>query len=259
MKKIFLLLSVSLFLVSCLGKDEYIISGTAKGIENGKTIILETQDPTGMGLKSIDTVKVENGKFEIKGKVTEPSFHMLQVESINGKIPFILENGKITIEINKDSLNKSKISGTYNNDEFVKFNEELIQIQKSLIDFQKKNTPMMNEAQQKVPKDTVVINKLMQEFSKIQQNVTEVSKKKYLSYSETHPKSYITVLIIQGMMNDPSVDLKKVEKLFAGLDESLKTTVPGKTIKTKLDQAKMSSVNATPPVDATHPTAGDAK
>jgi hypothetical protein len=126
MKKIILLLSATVVLISCskVGKDEFIISGTATGVENGKTIVLETQDATG-GLLAVDTVKVENGKFEIKGKVTEPAFHMLQLEAATGKIPFILENGEIIIAINKDSINKSKISGTYNNDEFVVFNEEL--------------------------------------------------------------------------------------------------------------------------------------
>jgi hypothetical protein len=38
---------------------------TAKGVENGKTIILERQDESGMTV-AVDTVKVENGKFEIK-------------------------------------------------------------------------------------------------------------------------------------------------------------------------------------------------
>jgi len=239
MKKIVLLLSATVVLISCskVGKDEYIISGTATGVENGKTIILETQDAAGMGLIAVDTVKVENGKFEIKGKVTEPSFHMLQLEAASGKIPFILENGEIIIAINKDSINKSKISGTYNNDEFSTFNEELVKIQKSLVDFQSKNTQLMNTAQQ--TKDTVVINKLMSEFGKLQQNVGEASKKKYNSYAETHPKSFITALIIQGMMNDPAVDIKKVETLYASLDESLKTTKPGKAIDAKIKESKL--------------------
>ena len=241
MKKIILLLSATVFLISC-SKDKYTISGTAKGVENGKTIIMETQDAAGMGLIAVDTVKVENGKFEIKGKVTEPSFHMLQLEGANGKFPFILENGDITITIDKDSINKSKVSGTYNNDEFVKFNEELIKIQKSLLLFQKKNTPLMNTAQQ--TKDTAVINKLMKEFGKLQEGVATESKKKYSSYTETHPKSFISVLIIQGMTNDPSIDIKKVETLFAGLDESLKTTKPGKAIQLKIKEAKTPSVGA---------------
>lgn len=241
MKKIILLLSATVFLVSC-SKDKYVISGTVKGIENGKTIIMETQDAAGMGLIAVDTVKVENGKFEIKGKTSEPSFHMLQVEGIQGKVPFILENGDITIEINKDSLNKSKISGTYNNDEFSTFNKDLEKIQKTLVDFQTKNTALMTTAQQ--TKDTAVINRLMKEFGEIQKNVGEASKKKYTTYAETHPKSFISALIIQGMMNDPAVDSKNVEKLYASLDASLKSTKPGKAIELKIKESKMPSVGA---------------
>ncbi|MBF2707710.1 DUF4369 domain-containing protein [Flavobacterium soyangense] len=255
MKKIILLLTATVFLISC-SKDKYTISGTAKGVENGKTIIMETQDATGMGLMSVDTVKVENGKFEIKGKVTEPAFYMLQLEGANGKFPFILENGDITIEMNKDSINKSKVSGTYNNDEFVQFNGEIIKLQKGLMDFQKNNTALMNQAQQ--AKDTVVINKLMKEFGKLQEGVTAESKKKYNSYAESHPKSFISVLIIEGMSKDPSVEIKKLETLFASLDESLKNTKPGKAIQSKIKEAKMPSVGTTPS-GAVNPAAGNAK
>lgn len=247
MKKIILLLSATVFLISC-SKDKYTISGTVKGIENGKTVIMEAQNLNGMGLVGVDTVKIENGKFEIKGKAIEPSFHMLQVEGLNGKVPFLLENGDITIVIDKDSINKSKVSGTYNNDEYVKFNEDLLKIQKGLVDFQKKNTEVMNAAQQ--TKDTAVINKLIKEFGILQEKVTEDSKSKYLSYAETHPKSFISALIIQGMTNDPSIDSKKIESLFASLDASLKSTKPGKAIELKINGAKT-------PAGAAHPAAED--
>jgi len=247
MKKLFLLLSASAVLFSCskVGKDEYIITGIAKGIENGKTVILQTQDPNGMGggLINIDTVKVENGKFEIKGKVTEPSFYVLQLESVNDKIPFILEQGEINIEVNKDSIQKSKISGTYNNDEYVKFNEEMKVVQKKLIDFQSANMLKMNQAQQ--TKDTATINSLMNEYQKIQEEVGTSSKAKYIAYSESHPKSFISALIIQSMLQDPSADVKQAEKIYNGFDEELKNTKPGKAIKERLT-AVNSSVPGAP-------------
>ena len=136
MKKIIVLLSAAVVLIACskAGKGEYVISGTAKGVENGKTIILETQDETGLIAK--DTVKVENGKFEMTGKIDEPAFYTIKLEGAPAPIPFILEDGEeVTIEINKDSIQKSKVSGTYNNDEYVKFTEELAIIQKKLVDF----------------------------------------------------------------------------------------------------------------------------
>jgi Domain of unknown function (DUF4369) len=247
MKKIILLLSATIVLVACskVGKGEYIISGTAKGIENGKTVILETQDETGVVAK--DTVKVENGKFEMKGKITEPAFYTIKLEGAQAPIPFILENGEeVTIEINKDSIQKSKVSGTYNNDEYVKFNEELTKVQKKLVDFQTKNTPAMQAAQQ--AKDTATINKLMQEFGKIQQEVGIASKAKYLTYAETHPKSFISVLILQGVLNDPSTDIKKAEAMFNKLEESLQNTKPGKAVKEALGKLKGGPAAAAPSV-----------
>jgi hypothetical protein len=238
MKKIILLLSAAVVLVACskAGKGEYVISGTAKGIENGKTIILETQDETGM-LVAKDTAKVENGKFEMKGKISETAFYTIKLEGAQGPIPFILEEGEeVTIEINKDSIQKSKVSGTYNNDEYVKFNEEITKVQKKLVDFQTKNTPAMTAAQQS--KDTAAIKKLMEEFGKIQQEVSVASKAKYLTYADTHPKSFISVLILQGTLNDPSTDIKKAESMFNKLEESLKNTKPGKSVKDALAKLK---------------------
>jgi hypothetical protein len=244
MKKILFLLTASVAIMSCskVKDGEYLITGTAKGIENGKTIILQGQDPTTKMTVALDTVKVENGKFEIKGKVTEPAFHALIVQGSNAPLPFILETGEITVSIDKYSIHKYKFSGTYNNDEYVKFNEDLTKTQKSLVDFQKKNTQKMQAAQQ--AQDTAVINGLMKQYMELQTEVQANSKKKYVAYAESHPKSYISALIIQSMVADPSADIKKTESLYNSLDESVKNTTPGKEIKTKIGQAKMPAVGA---------------
>jgi len=247
MKKILFLLTASVAIISCskVKDGEYLITGTATGIENGKTIILQGQDPTTKMPLALDTVKVENGKFEIKGKVTEPAFHTLILQGANGPIPFILETGEIKVAIDKDSIHKSKISGTYNNDEYTKFNDDMTKTQKSLVDFQKKNTQKMQQAQQ--AQDTATINGLMKQYMTLQTEVQANSKKKYLAYAESHPKAYISALIIQSMVNDPSTDVKKAESLYNSLDESLKNSTPGKEIKTKLGQLKMPAVGATAP------------
>jgi hypothetical protein len=241
MKKIILFLTATVLLTSC-SKDKYTISGTAKGFENGKTVVLETQDDKGT-LIAVDTVKIENGKFEIKGKITEPAFHTVQIEGAQGKVPFILENGDITIVVNKDTIQKSKVSGTYNNDEYVKFNEEITKIQKPLMDFQTLNMQKMQMAQQ--AKDTATINGLMKQYTQIQTEIGATSKSKYTDYANTHPKSFISALIIQGMSSDPTVDSKKIETMYNALDESLKNSKPGKAIKTKLAELKTPSVGAT--------------
>lgn len=247
MKKILFVLTASAAIISCskVKDGEYLITGTATGIENGKTIILQGADPATRMPISLDTVKVENGKFEIKGKVTEPAFHTLILQGANGPIPFILETGEIKVAIDKDSIHKSKVTGTYNNDEYVAFTEDINKTQKSLIDFQKNNNQKMQQAQQ--AQDTAVINGLMKQYMEIQKEVGENSKKKYITYAETHPKSFITALIVQSMLNDPSADTKKLEGIYNSLDESIKNTAPGKEIKTRIGQAKLPSVGTTAP------------
>jgi hypothetical protein len=100
------------------------------------------------------------------------------LESVAGKepytkIPFILENG-VTIAIDKDSIQKSKVSGTYSNDEYVKFNEEIKVVQKKQWIFRIKTCKQMNAAQQ--AKDTAVITNLMKGYSDIQAEVGAATK-----------------------------------------------------------------------------------
>ncbi|HNP33692.1 MAG TPA: DUF4369 domain-containing protein [Flavobacterium sp.] len=236
MKKVLLLVASVVALYSCkrLGEGEYEITGTVKGMKTGM-VFLEKQNPMGMGPMAIDTVKIVDGKFEIKGKTTEPEIHFLQIDKVNGKVPFILEGGEIEVAVDKDSLFKSKLSGTYSNEEFYKFNQESYKIQKKLqkevTAFQVKNMAIMTEAQQKG--DTVTMNRIRKEYDVIQKPITDYT----FGYPKTHPKSFISVLITQMMINNPNYS-KELEGVYNSLDESLKKTKPGKAIKVSIESLK---------------------
>ncbi len=235
MKRLLLLLTVSAVLFSCnkAGQNEYIISGTVKGVADGKTVVLEKQDETGQ-LKPIDTVKIKDGKFTIKGSAKEPEIMLLQVEALQGKVPFILENGDIEVIVDKDSIQKSKLSGTFNNDVFSKFNVDVVKFQKDsqkkMMAFQNANMAKMKAAQE--AKDTVTINKLMKEYQVIQKAGMDF----YVKFAESNPKALISALIVDSMLNDPSVDLARAKKIFASFSPELKKYKPGKSIQTKLDK-----------------------
>jgi thiol-disulfide isomerase/thioredoxin len=235
MKRILMLLTVITVLISCnkAGDNEYIISGTVKGIADGKTVILEKQDNMGQ-VVPLDTVKVKDGKFTMTGSAKEPEIMLLQVETTQGKVPFVLENGDIKITIDKDSLQKSKFSGTYNNDVFTKFNDDLTkfqkEFQKKLTSFQNANMAKMNAAQES--KDTITINKLMKEYQGIQKEGMEF----YVKFAEGNPKALLSALIVDSMLNDPAVDLVRVKKIYAGFSPELKKYKPGKSIQSKLDK-----------------------
>jgi peroxiredoxin len=235
MKRILLLLTVSAVLFSCnkAGVNEYIITGTVKGVADGKTVVLEKQDETGQ-LKPIDTVKIKDGKFTIKGSAKEPEIMLLQVEALQGKVPFVLENGDIEVNVDKDSIQKSKLSGTFNNDVFSKFNVDVVKFQKEsqkkMMAFQNANMAKMKAAQE--AKDTITINKLMKEYQVIQKEGMDF----YVKFAEANPKALISALIVDSMLNDPSVDLARAKKIFASFSPELKKYKPGKSIQSKLDK-----------------------
>ena len=231
MRKVILFALLALSIVSCskVKKGEFLITGTAKGVADGKTVILQTQDAAGMMMVPVDTVKIKDGKFEFKGKVKEPTMYSLSFPDFQNGFPVILESDEIKVEVNKDSINNSRISGTYNNDEFQKFNDEAKKIQKKMMDFQKKNMQAFNMAQQQ--KDTVTINKLIKQNNDIQKGLKDMMVK----YPDTHPKSFISALIVLEMFRDPNFDAKKIRSVFNSFDEELKNTKTAKKIKDQLD------------------------
>jgi thiol-disulfide isomerase/thioredoxin len=253
MKRIIMLLTVITVIISCnkAGKNEYIISGTVKGIADGKTVVLEKQDAMGQ-IVPMDTVKIKDGKFIMKGSAKEPEIMLIQIEAIQGKVPFVLENGDIKIVVDKDSLQKSKYSGTFNNNVFSKFNDDLTkfqkELQKKLMAFQTANMSKMKAAQE--AKDTIVINKLMKEYQGIQKEGMDF----YVKFAEENPKALLSALIIDSMLNDPAVDLARAKKIYNSFSPEVKKYKPGKSIQTKLDKiAKPVPVAAAPNVGSVAP------
>ena len=248
-----MLLTVITVIISCnkAGKNEYIISGTVKGIADGKTVVLEKQDAMGQ-IVPMDTVKIKDGKFIMKGSAKEPEIMLIQIEAIQGKVPFVLENGDIKIVVDKDSLQKSKYSGTFNNNVFSKFNDDLTkfqkELQKKLMAFQTANMSKMKAAQE--AKDTIVINKLMKEYQGIQKEGMDF----YVKFAEENPKALLSALIIDSMLNDPAVDLARAKKIYNSFSPEVKKYKPGKSIQTKLDKiAKPVPVAAAPNVGSVAP------
>ena len=230
-KKFLLVLAAAAVLASCnkAGKNEYIVTGTIKGLD-GKSVTLEVQDETSGQLKPVKTAKIEKGKFVFKGSAKEPEMYLVQVETVNGKVPLILENGDIDMDINKDSVNITKVKGTYNNDELTSYKEKGMKIQKKMMKFQESNMSKMKDAQQK--QDTVVMNGLRKEYSKFQDEFAKQSEE----YINSHPKAFISALVIEGMFGQMVPDTQKIKKYYDSLDKSVQNTKHGKSIKTKLDQ-----------------------
>jgi thiol-disulfide isomerase/thioredoxin len=229
MKKIVFLIALSFTIFSCskVADGEYLITGNAKGVPNGKMVVLKKKNDYGI-VVNVDSTKVKDGKFELKGKVKEPSMFALFIKDLQQPIPFILETGEIEVKVDKDSIWKSEISGTYNNEEFQKFNIKINSVQKRLVDYQNKNFQKLMEAQQK--KDNMAIENLKKGYNDIQKEMDDFMVK----YPEENTEAFISLLLLEGQFNSPKFNLDNFKKTFNKLDSSLKSTKIGKGIEAKL-------------------------
>ncbi|MCB9425595.1 MAG: AhpC/TSA family protein [Flavobacteriales bacterium] len=221
MKKIVLLLAFFTIFLSCQEKKEinFQISGTANNFNEGKAIYLERQK--NLSLETVDTAYIEKGKFEFTGDETLPDLYFLRIEGMGDKIPVIVEKGNIQIELNKDSIFASKVSGTYNN-------EELHSYKTGAIAKKRKELNTVNYLFSKASRDNdqASAQKYSDEYYKIDKEILDLN----FNYVKNHPNSFISVLVLSDIIHKSDVDLQQVMKYFNGLSSELKHTVKGKSI-----------------------------
>ncbi|MGV3459314.1 MAG: redoxin domain-containing protein [Flavobacterium sp.] len=225
MKKYVLFLAAAGMIASCnrLAENEFEIEGKIDKSLDGKNVILEKQGGY-MGFVPVDTAKVENGKFVFKGTVTDPELHFVNIEGMQGKVELILEHGEIELDVDKDSIFKTKQGGTFNNEKLNEYYTDINKIRKKMIDFQKKNQDAMMKAYK--ANDTVAMSKLNKVYSEISKEMQDNAYK----FVEKNPKAYITVLLIKQMAGMQSKPMSEIKKYYDALDADLKKTKEGKEL-----------------------------
>ena len=113
-------------------------------------------------------------------------------------------------------------------------------MKKAALAFQEKNRAIIEEAQK--TKDTAVFRRLDAEYDVVQKDLNDFT----FGYPKSHPKSFISVLIVQMMMSNPKFTPKEIEDNYNALDESLKKTKPAKSIKENLDALKKKPATSQP-------------
>ena len=224
MKKTVLLIGFIFTLIACEKplKNEYLIAGTANGIENGKKIFIEIEEENGFSGK--DTAVIENGKFEFKGEISSVEIAFLRIENEDSSLPFILEEGKLNITYAVDSIFKSKLNGTYNNDVLQSFNEKSSEISRRLAKFQKFNSDRIIAARK--ANDTTTVNMIMKEYNSYQEELNVVSKK----FINENPKAYLSIILVENFLMRGYIPIEETTNYFNKLDKSILETKRGKKL-----------------------------
>ncbi len=140
MKKIIYFLVAGSLFAACQSGTKYTIDGTISGLDSAKVYLVKAEEGRPV---VIDTADVVKGTFEFKGEAGLPEVHYLRMNDRDYFAQFFLENGKITILANKDSLQQTKVSGTKSNDLFNVYLEEIKKLNKDYSKLQEQYSQAM--------------------------------------------------------------------------------------------------------------------
>lgn len=229
MKKALLLLSIITLIYSCekeepLAPNTYEVTVTAKGVINGLRSYIKIVDGTRNEIL-IDTAIVMNEVFTFRGEIKNPAIRVLSINSIKGILPFVLEPGRITIEINKDSIFTSKISGTDNNKNYNLFKSA----------YGKQNNAIL-----KLRKE---VAKARQENNQAELNVLKIKNIEMVDalsnmvhdFIEERPDSDLSLLLLQNQLIGSNQNLERIKENMATLKDVISRNSNNKLIGQKIE------------------------
>ncbi|MEM6894758.1 MAG: TlpA disulfide reductase family protein [Bacteroidota bacterium] len=240
MNKVWIWGVLAALVASCAGKaDGYSVDAKVEGeLDNGTKVFLKTTDSLNQ-LVDVDTTTVENGVFSFEGVQEQPKLHYLMLEDSRGNLPFFLENGKISIKFQKDSMNYARIKGTPQNDIFMDFLGESRRMGERARSMQQD----MRVASQKQPQDTVTMMALREEYMELQEDVKTYN----VDFAKNNPDALISVLIMGNLLMSKALPTSEIQEMFDALTPEMKATEPANKLKEQLDKLKTTEVGSAAP------------
>ena len=182
----------------------------ADGVYDGlRAYLIKTEN--GRNKIKTDTAIVFNGAFRFKGQIKGAEMRALTIDGVRGQTSVFIEPGKINIEIYKDSIHKSKVEGTYNNEVFNdyknKYQEkiEAIEAVKAVFLSSEKDSEGLNALQKKGDSLRAQLKNFGYEF--IQEN----------------NDSDFSLFILEGLTSQKGFDLELASKAYKSIETSIKT------------------------------------
>lgn len=249
MKKFLFALGAMAMLISCEQKQEgFTINGTVTGFADGTMVYINSADENSdTGLTKIDSVAITEGKFTFAGKADEIDMKYLEFgQEQMYYLPFIYENGEITVVYDKDKTENTKVTGTESNDSFMTFREQTKPVEEKMKRFQEENNEKMMQAQ--MSGDETAMNELREEYMKIADELSEVSK----NFVKNN-KNFASLMMLSQLYQNKQITDEELIEIYNGMDDSLKATKVGKDVQELANNASKLAIGQPAP-DFSAPT-----
>lgn len=210
--KSFLLFLIILpfFAFSQTASKGFEISGNVTGYPDGTSVSFLNQQTNTPEKQAT----IQNGKFSIKGQLTEPSFIILIFADQPPAVPLFIGNDKIVIKGEKDNLDNLSITGSKSENEFEEFSKEM-----------KPYEQLFAGTVEKDSNSVAAIQKISENFVK------------------KYPSSYVDpIAIIRIMQTSDNVTL--ADNLYKMMSKEVKQTNLAKYVDQQLAIAKINPIGS---------------
>ncbi len=218
MKRLFYILIVFPFLgyaqTSVTSKSHsargYEISGNISGYVDGTSVSFLNQQ-TGVPEKQ---TSFENGKFVLKGQLSEPSIIILVFGDQPPAVPLFIENSNIKIEGDKNNLDELSITGSQTETQFEQYSKMM-----------KPYQSMFSPGSGKNADSVAAVEKISEDFVK------------------KHPSSYVSPLAIIRILQ-ASENFQKADKLLKTLSNEVQQSSLAKYLGQQLVLARINPIGS---------------
>lgn len=230
MKNLFLLFAF-LSVFACSQKPSYLVSLNIEGVEG---ISYLTQRVKGEWVK-LDSTIIKNDICQFKGVASNPEIYYISFSAIKEKIPFFIENSKITISAKSDSITFAKISGSVTHDEYRKIQDKIDLMDAEGTELYKKSREIAKDG------DKTKADSLMAVAENIFNSIDNVQKE----YIKSNPASFVSPYLLSRVYYD--MDAEVLNEFLTGFDTKLDSVANVKTLKERVVKLNMLAIGQIAP------------
>ena len=215
----YIVISFSISSCTSLEPNTFVINGTTDHVD-GSSVYRIKSGPNGQPV-TIDSTKVLNGSFELKGTLDQIDINFIFMEGVNGNVPVILEEGSIEMEIFKDSLASSITAGTPSNNNLAQYRESTQGFAKDM----RTLVQEINEAN--TLGDNILAEDLTAKYKAVETNLSVYEK----DFMNSNPQSYVATLILERLVTTKAMRSSEAKLIYNGFDPKIKNSVSGKKVE----------------------------
>lgn len=227
-------------------QKKFVINGQAPEL-NGKYVHLSYG--TGNDNQIKDSVVVANGKFKFTGVVAGPTFGYISLGgralSFDDVFSVVLEPTTMKMTLDRDSINKSRLTGSKENDKLKSLDEQKAPINKAMeplrAEYQKRNeeyakaSKALKEMEQKVEAMKIDNYAFRDKFEPFQKQQDAIDR----DFIAKNPQSIVSAYLMRFKIS--GMTLTEAEKVYNTFTSDVKKSSYGKELLNEINKMRSGS------------------